>query len=168
MEERVPAQTEETDSLGVPMDDVWEIGRVPPIKQIFPTQKPPLLLERLILASSNEGDVVLDPFCGCGTAVIAAEKLNRNWIGIDITHLAVGLIEKQLHDIFGIKPTIIGVPQSLDAAQKLADSNKFQFELWAISLIPKLHSNEKQVGDQGIDGKGQIMVGLDNSQQTKI
>ena len=124
-------------------------------------------MERLIQASSNEGDVILDPFCGCGTAIIASEKLNRNWIGMDITHLAVNLIEKRVFDSFGTRPKVIGVPQSIDAAQKLADTNKLQFELWAISLIPKLHSNERQVGDRGIDGKGQIMVGLDKDNQPK-
>ena len=133
----------------------------------YPTQKPLALLERIVTASSNEGDIVLDPFCGCGTAVIAAEKLGRTWIGIDITHLAVNLIEKRLHDVFGVKAKVIDVPQLLEVAQKLADTDKFQFELWAISLIPKLHSNEKQVGDRGIDGRGQIMVGLDENNKPK-
>ncbi len=133
----------------------------------YPTQKPLSLLERIISASSNEDDVILDPFCGCGTAVIAAEKLHRNWVGIDITHLAVSLIEKRLYDSFRIKSKIIGIPQSLEAAKKLANSDKFQFELWAVSLIPKLHSNQRQVGGKGIDGRGQIMVGLDKDSKPK-
>ena len=133
----------------------------------YPTQKPLVLLERIIKASSNEGDVILDPFCGCGTAIVACQKLERNGIGIDITHIAVSLIEKRLHDSFGTNPKIIGVPQSLDAAQNLADSNKLQFELWAISIIPKLYSNERQVGDSGIDGRGQIMVGFDVDNKPK-
>lgn len=153
------------DARGLPVSDMFldikSLSSSHKERMGYPTQKPLELLERIIMASSNEGDVVLDPFCGCGTAVIAAEKLNREWIGIDITHLAVGLIEKRLSDSFEIKPRIVGVPQSLEAAQKLAETDKFQFELWAISLIPKLHSNQKQVGDRGIDGRGQIMVGLD-------
>ena len=86
--ERIPSQLSEEDSEGVRQDDVWNIGRVPPIKQLFPTQKPDALLERIIKASTIDGgtDVVLDPFCGCGTSILAAHRLGRNWIGIDITH----------------------------------------------------------------------------------
>ena len=98
--QRLPSQVESEDSQGVRQDDVWEIGRVPPVKQLFPTQKPDALLERIINASSNEGDVILDPFCGCGTAIVTAEQLNRRWIGIDITHLAVTLIRHRLRDTF--------------------------------------------------------------------
>ena len=159
------------EGAGVPVQDlITDIGPISAHateRMGYPTQKPLTLLERIITASSNEGDVVLDPFCGCGTAVIAAEKLNRRWIGIDVTHLAVSLIEKRLDDSFGIKPEIVGIPQSLDAARKLAETDKFQFELWAISLIPKLHSNEKQVGDKGVDGWGQIMVGVDENGKPK-
>ena len=159
------------DAKGLPVTDMFldvkSLSSSHKERMDYPTQKPLALLERIISASSNEGGTVLDPFCGCGTAVIAAEKLGRAWIGIDITHLAVNLIEKRLHDSFGIKAKIIGVPQSLEAAQKLADADKFQFELWAINLIPKLHSNEKQVGDRGIDGRGQIMVGLGEDNRPK-
>ena len=160
-----------TGDSGVLPGDVWTdinpVSSAAGERMGYPTQKPLSLLERIVKASSNEGDVVLDPFCGCGTAVIAAEKLNRKWIGIDVTHLAVSLIEKRLNDSFGIKPEIVGIPQSLDAARKLAEADKFQFELWAISLIPKLHSNEKQVGDKGVDGRGQIMVGVDENGKPK-
>jgi len=97
---RVPSKTADYESEGVRMDDVWDIGRVPPIKQLFPTQKPIKLLETIITASSNEDDLVLDPFCGCGTTVVAAEKLARNWIGIDITIDAVNLIETRLCNHF--------------------------------------------------------------------
>src|SRR4029077_4019496 len=87
----------------------------------YPTQKPLALLERIISASSNEGDLVLDPFCGCGTAVHAAQKLSRRWIGIDITHLAIGLIERRLKDAFpGLQFDIAGVPKDLDGARALA------------------------------------------------
>lgn len=105
----------------------------------YPTQKPEALLERIIKASSNEGDVVLDPFCGCGTAVVAAQTLNRRWIGIDVTHLAIGLIKQRLFDKFGesVKGTyeIHGEPTDLAGARKLAEDDKFQFEAWALSLL---------------------------------
>ena len=159
------------DAKGLPVSDMFldikSLSSSHKERMGYPTQKPLSLLERIISASSNEGDTILDPFCGCGTAIIAAEKLHRSWVGIDITHLAVSLIEKRLYDSFRIKPKIIGIPQSLEAAQKLATANKFQFELWAISLIPKLHSNQRQVGDKGIDGRGQIMVGLDKDNKPK-
>jgi DNA modification methylase len=124
----------------------------------YQTQKPEALLERIIKASSNEGDLVLDPFCGCGTAVVAAQRLNRRWIGIDITHLAIGLIKQRLTDIFGpeIRGTyeIHGEPTDLAGAQALADQDKFQFEAWALSLVGARHAGEVRRGpDRGIDGK---------------
>ena len=78
------------------MDDVWEISRVAPVNQLFPTQKPQPLLERIISAASNEGDVILDPFCGCGTAMVVAETLRRQWIGIDISPTAVSVMKRRL------------------------------------------------------------------------
>lgn len=147
---------------GETMGDVWT--DIPPAlgdeRMGYPTQKPLALLERIIETSSREGDVVLDPFCGCGTAVHAAQKLNRSWIGIDITHLAVNLIKKRMKDAFGITVDITGIPKSFDGAEELARLNKFQFELWAVSLIPNAMPNNKQVGDRGIDGIGYIK--LDN------
>ena len=105
----------------------------------YPTQKPLALLERIIAASSNEGDVVLDPFCGCGTAVHAAQKLGRQWIGIDVTHLAITLIEKRMKDAFpGIAFEIKGRPQSLSAALDLAARDKYQFQWWAVSIVDAL------------------------------
>jgi len=120
----------------------------------YPTQKPLALLERIIAASSNEGDVVLDPFCGCGTAVHAAEKLGRQWIGIDITHLAIGLIEKRMTDAFpGIAFEVKGRPQSLAAALNLASRDKHQFELWALSVVDAVPWQGGRKGpDGGIDG----------------
>src|SRR5262249_42144790 len=101
----------------------------------YPTQKPLALLERIIRASSNEGDVVLDPFCGCGTAVHAAQKQRRSWIGIDITHLAISLVEKRLRDAFpGINFEVHGTPKDLDSARDLALRDKYQFQWWACSL----------------------------------
>jgi adenine specific DNA methylase Mod len=113
------------------------------------------LLKRIIASSSNEGDVVLDPFCGCGTAVHAAQKLNRQWIGIDITHLAISLIEKRLKDAFGTKCKfeVHGTPKDLDAARDLAKRDKYQFQWWAVSLVDAQPFQGKKKGaDGGIDG----------------
>jgi site-specific DNA-methyltransferase (adenine-specific) len=144
------------DSEGVRQDDVWNIGRVPPIKQLFPTQKPDALLERIIMASTRDGsdDVVLDPFCGCGTSILAAHRLGRNWIGIDITHLAISLIERRLKSAFpDIKFKVEGTPKDLDGARDLADRDKHQFQWWAISLIEAQPFGGKKKGaDTGIDG----------------
>lgn len=120
----------------------------------YPTQKPQALLERIIEASSNEGDVVLDPFCGCGTTVHAAQKLNREWVGIDITHLAISLIEKRINNAFpGIKYEIHGTPKDLDGARDLAARDKHQFEWWACSLVnAQPYKGKKKGADKGIDG----------------
>lgn len=121
----------------------------------YPTQKPLGLLERIISVSSKEGDVVLDPFCGCGTAVHAAHKLKRKWVGIDITHLAISLIEKRLKDSFGTKCKfeVHGTPRDLDAARDLASRDKYQFQWWAVSLVDAQPFQGKKKGaDGGIDG----------------
>ncbi len=122
----------------------------------YPTQKPEALLNRLIAASSNEGDVVLDPFCGCGTAIAVAERLKRRWIGIDITHLAVGLIRHRLHDSFGtdLRPyDVIGDPKDLASAAALAQQDRYQFEWWALGLVDARPAQDKRRGaDSGIDG----------------
>jgi site-specific DNA-methyltransferase (adenine-specific) len=120
----------------------------------YPTQKPLALLERIIAASSNEGDVVLDPFCGCGTAIHAAQKLGRQWIGIDVTHLAISLIEKRLKDAFpGIQFEVHGTPKDLASARDLAERDKYQFQWWAVSMVDALPFGGKKKGaDGGIDG----------------
>ncbi len=120
----------------------------------YPTQKPLLLLERIIHMSSNEGDVVLDPFCGCGTAVHAAHKLTRQWIGIDITNLAISLIEKRLRDAFpGIVFEVHGTPKDAEGAKKLAELDKYQFQWWACSLVnAQPWQGKKKGADSGIDG----------------
>jgi adenine specific DNA methylase Mod len=120
----------------------------------YPTQKPLSLLERIVQASSNEGDVVLDPFCGCGTAVHAAEKLGRKWIGIDITNLAISLIEKRLKDAFPqIKFEVHGTPKDFEGAKALADADKYQFQWWAVSLVSAVpFGGRKKGADGGIDG----------------
>jgi SAM-dependent methyltransferase len=131
---------------------VDERGAVVLRKQLslYPTQKPLALLERIITASSNEGDVVLDPFCGCGTAVHAAQKLSRAWIGIDITNLAISLIEKRLKDAFpGISFDVHGVPKDLEGARDLAFRDKYQFQWWACSLVNAQPFQGKKKGSDG-------------------
>ena len=150
------------DPLGrmVTVGDVWvdidRINQTAKERLGYPTQKPVALLERIISASSNEGDVVLDPFCGCGTTVHAAQKLKRQWIGIDVTHLAIGLIERRLRDAFGKEAQFetVGVPQDVGAARALADKDKHEFQKWAISLIPDAQPfrGGKKGADTGIDG----------------
>jgi DNA modification methylase len=121
----------------------------------YPTQKPVALLERIIKASSNEGDVVLDPFCGCGTTIDAAEKLGRKWVGIDITYLAVDLITKRLRDTHGDEVMgnveVRGIPRDVPGARALFERSPFDFERWAVSLVNG-QPNMKQVGDKGADG----------------
>jgi site-specific DNA-methyltransferase (adenine-specific) len=123
----------------------------------YPTQKPIALLERIIAASSKPGDVILDPFCGCGTAVDAAEKLGRQWIGIDITHLSIDLIERRMKDRYpelrakgGFK--VLGLPQNFDSAEKLARERPDQFEKWAVTRIAGARPYKLQGADGGIDG----------------
>jgi site-specific DNA-methyltransferase (adenine-specific) len=134
--------------------DVAWLGPTDPERLGYPTQKPQGLLERIIASSSNEGDLVLDPFCGCGTAVHAAQALRRNWIGIDITHLAVSLIEKRMRDAFpAIKFEVHGTPKDLDGARDLAIRDKYQFQWWACSLVnAQPYQGKKKGADTGIDG----------------
>jgi site-specific DNA-methyltransferase (adenine-specific) len=152
---------------GRPLGDVWT--DIPPINSQaierlgYPTQKPLALLERIISASSNEGDIVLDPFCGCGTAIAAAQKLKRKWIGIDITHLSIALQKHRLKDMFDLKPgkdyQVIGEPEDIGSAQQLAHDNRYQFQWWALSLVQArpLGGTEgsktgKKGSDKGVDG----------------
>ncbi|BAS29357.1 DNA methylase [Limnochorda pilosa] len=149
---------------GVALDDVWTDVYSPWIMSFsreklgYPTQKPEALLERIIQVSSNEGDVVLDPFCGCGTAVAVAERLNRRWIGIDITHLAIALMKHRLHDAFSeeLSPyEVLGAPTTVEDARALLDEKdgRFQFEWWALGLIDARPAHDKKKGaDTGIDG----------------
>ena len=123
----------------------------------YPTQKPEALLQRIIESSSNEGDVVLDPFCGCGTAVAAAEKLKRRWIGVDVTHLAVALMKNRLKTGFNIVPgkdyEVVGEPADVGSARALAEQDRYQFEFWAMSLLEAFPREQKKRGaDRGIDG----------------
>lgn len=139
---------------GIDEDVRWLAAQGDSERLGFPTQKPLGLLDRLIRASSKEGDFVLDPFCGCGTAVHAAQRLQRQWIGIDITNLAISLIEKRLRDAFpGITYEVHGTPKDVEGAEKLAELDKYQFQWWACSLVNAQPWRGKKKGaDSGIDG----------------
>jgi DNA modification methylase len=155
------------DSRGVSIQDLWD--DVEMLRGLnatgerlgYPTQKPLSLLERIINASSNPGDVVLDPFCGCGTAVHAAEKLGRRWVGIDVTHLAISLVERRLKDAFpNIAFEVLGTPRDLSAARDLAARDKHQFQWWAVSLLDAVPQGGKKKGaDRGIDGIRWVRTG---------
>jgi DNA modification methylase len=144
---------------GVPMGDIW--ADISPINSQaaerlgYPTQKPITLLQRVITAASNPGDIVLDPFAGCGTAIDAAQDLGRKWIGIDVTTLAIDLIDARLRHTFGesIQDTyeILGIPKDMDGARALFKRSPFEFERWCVMMLDG-QPNEKQVGDRGVDG----------------
>jgi len=152
---------------GRPLGDIWT--DIPPLNSQaaerlgYPTQKPEALLERIIQASSNPGDLILDPFCGCGTTIAAAQKLDRRWVGIDITHLSIALQKYRLRDAFNIVAgqdyDVIGEPVSVDGAAQLAQEDRYQFQWWALSLIQARpvggaagNKKGKKGADQGIDG----------------
>ena len=159
---RVPQYKRYLDEMpGVPVQNDWDdimlLHAAHEEKLGYPTQKPVALLERILNASSNPGDVVLDPFCGCGTTVHAAQKLGRQWIGIDVTHLAIGLIEKRLKDAFpDVAYRIHGVPVDIEGARRMFaddDPTKKEFEKWAVSLIGAQPWRAGRKGaDGGIDG----------------
>lgn len=146
------------------MDSVWT--DIPPIpaqaveRLGYPTQKPLALLDRIIKASSNENDIVLDAFCGCGTALVAAENLNRQWIGIDVSPTACRVMAKRMRDVCGVKEdeklwrvgrgfVVRGLPWS---EKKLRELPPFEFENWAVIALGGI-PNKAQVGDMGIDGR---------------
>jgi DNA modification methylase len=163
--------------------DIEAIGSQAAERLGYPTQKPQALLERIISASSNPGDVVLDPFCGCGTTIAAAQALGRPWIGIDITHLAIMLIKQRLKDSFGIEQVVratpsgrgetakvgeaaaeygevtkrpfhvVGEPTSAPDAAALAASDPYQFQWWALGLVGARPVEQKKGADKGIDGR---------------
>lgn len=148
---RVPSQMEDEESIGVPRDDVWDMGRVPPIKQIFPTQKPEALLSRIIRASSKKDDLVADLFCGCGTTITVSQNLRRKWIGVDISHLAIGLIERRLRNEHGKKIIgtydVDGMPKDVASAKQLAErtlGGRLKFEEWIIETkLGGIHISHK-------------------------
>ncbi len=149
---------------GQPLQAVWT--DIDPINSQaverlgYPTQKPLTLLERIVSASSNPGDLVLDPFCGCGTTIAAAQKLGRRWVGIDITHLSIALQKYRLEQSFpGITFKVVGEPEDLGAARQLAQDDRYQFQWWALSLIRARplggeagSKQGKKGSDKGIDG----------------
>ena len=151
---------------GVPVGNIWD--DINPLSSHakerlgYPTQKPEALLERIIRASSNEGDVVLDPFCGCGTAVAAAHKLGRQWLGIDITHLAVALMKNRLKTAFDLEAggnyDVIGEPQDEGSARALWEQDPYQFQFWAVSLLEaqpqsgQTRAEQRRGADRGVDG----------------
>ena len=145
---------------GIPAQDIWTdidvINMMAKERLGYPTQKPEALLERIINASSNEGDIVLDPFCGCGTTITVAEGLKRHWLGIDITHLAITLIKKRLRDTYDqeLAPyEVIGEPAGARGAEALAEQNRHQFEWWALGLVDAFPAQDKKKGaDKGVDG----------------
>ncbi len=165
---------------GVPVGNVWDdIGPISSHAKErlgYPTQKPEALLERIISASSNEGDVILDPFCGCGTAVAVAERLNRKWIGIDVTHLAISLMRSRLRDSFGDELSdyqVIGSPADAESARALSleggNTGRYQFEYWALGLVEARPGRDMKKGaDAGIDGYINFFDGKSGKAKTVI
>ena len=147
------------ESLGKPLQNIWtDIPRIANTSRerlSYPTQKPIALLERIIQSSSDEGDTILDPFCGCGTATAAAQKLGRNWIGIDITQLAISLVRYRLRDSFGknCRFDVIGEPVSLQDAEVLAQQDPYQFQWWALGMVEARPAKQRKGADRGIDGQ---------------
>jgi DNA modification methylase len=150
-------RVDEIIETGKAISDVWSIPIISSSSKErmgYPTQKPLALLERIIEACSEPGDVVLDPFCGCGTAIHASQKLGRHWIGIDITHLAIGLIERRINEAFPTAKFIVhGTPEDIDSARDLANRDKYEFQYWACSLVKaQPYQNKKKGADWGTDG----------------
>jgi DNA modification methylase len=158
------------ESAGRALGDIWI--DIPPLNMRaterlgYATQKPVALLERIIGASSNPGDVVLDPFCGCGTTIEGAQKLGRAWLGIDVTHLAIGLIKVRLRDNFGdaARYQVLGEPTTIEDATELAETDKYQFQWWALGLVGARPVEQKKGADKGIDGR---LYFHDGSQATR-
>ena len=151
---------------GAKLADVWT--DIPPLQAGsrlgYPTEKPIALLERIVAASSQPGDIILDPFCGCGTTIDAAQKLGRRWVGIDITYLAIDLITKRLRNTYtdAIEQayTVVGIPTDEAGAAALFAANPFDFERWAVSLVDgQPNERKRQVGDKGVDGRIRIVTG---------
>ena len=149
-------------SEGTPVNDWWpDVPKITspsdPEKLGYPTQKSEALLERIIVSGSEEDSVVLDPFCGCGTTIAAAQGLRRRWVGIDITHLAINLIKHRLQDAYGpeIDKTyeVIGEPVTLDDAEELARTDPYQFQWWALGLVGARPADPKKGSDKGVDGR---------------
>lgn len=174
--QRVERYLEDAMKYGKPVDDVWNIDKLNNSSKErlgYPTQKPEALLDRIIQASTNEGDVVLDAYCGCGTTISVAERLKRKWIGIDITYQSISLILRRLEGQYGKEfvANIIpdGIPRDMDAARNLAhkqdDRLRKEFEKWAILTYTNNRAiiNDKKGGDQGIDGTAFFLTAKDEN-----
>ena len=164
----VPSYKRYLDEMqGQPVTDDWDdiehLYGSNKEKLPYPTQKPVALMERILRASSNLGDVVLDPFCGCGTTLVAAEKLNRRWIGIDISPVAIDVMTMERKDFPAGNFRVLGIPEDMAGAEKLAKSNAYDFQRWAIHLIPGMAANERLSGDGGFDGRGLYQDGKEQS-----
>src|SRR5437763_655294 len=150
--------------MGTVWTDIFPINSQAQERLGYPTQKPQALLERIIQASSNPGDVVLDPFCGCGTTIAAAQKLGRQWIGIDVTHLSIALQKYRLKDMFGLVEKkdydVKGEPEDLPAAKQLAHDDRYQFQWWALSLIKARPVGDTGGGKQGKKGTDKGIDGI--------
>jgi len=151
-----------SESRGATAGDIWTdipvVGRTAAERLGYPTQKPLALMQRIIQASSAPGDLVLDPFCGCGTTIDAAQEMGRRWIGIDITHLSIGLIKHRLAGRHGPETAatyrVVGEPTTADDAAVLAREDPFQFQAWALGLVgARIAGSDKKGGDRGIDGR---------------
>jgi DNA modification methylase len=148
-----------TEAKGASLQDVW--SDIAPLNSQaqerlgYPTQKPEALLERIIESTTSKGDTVLDPFCGCGTTIAVAHRLERRWIGIDVTQLSITLIRKRLHDHFGdtAEYKVLGEPVSVEDAKALAESDPYQFQLWALGLVRARPNELKKGADKGVDGR---------------
>lgn len=157
------SRDQKEESIGTPIPDYWYIPAIAGNAKErlgYPTQKPEALLERIIEVSSNKGDLILDPFCGCGTTVAVSEKLKRNWVGIDITSLAINLIKYRIKNQFGLGNKQIyvdGLPTDLAGAKELFKKDPFEFEYWALDLVNAMPAQSKSKenmrgADKGIDG----------------
>ncbi len=147
---------DEVAGSGPPLSDAWEIGVIAAIgreRTGYPTQKPETLLERIIRSSSNEGDLVLDPFCGCGTAIAVAERLKRRWMGIDVTHLAIGIVRERMK---AASFEVHGEPIDLAGARRLAHDAPSQFQWWILGRLgarPAACGARDGGAESGVDGE---------------
>ena len=157
-----PADIEKGQPVGSLWADIRPINSQAQERLGYPTQKPLALLDRIIKASTNEGDLVLDPFCGCGSTVEAARTLGRRWCGIDISAFAVDIVK----DVRLQDPTVptLGIPADLNGAHKLAAEKPFAFESWAVSRLPGFAPNVRQRGDGGIDGRATLATDPDDAE----
>lgn len=163
----VPAEKRYLDEMpGVSLQNDWNDIRPASGKESlgYPTQKPLALLKRIIEGSSNPGDVVLDPFCGCGTTIHAALTTERRCIGIDVTHIAIQVILDRVKKYYPtVKPIVLGRPEDLEGARELARQDKYEFQWWAASLIGgQARGGNKKGADRGVDGEVFFKRGADD------